>query len=135
MGSAPADVLASRLRPGMRVVVADGAGAPSDLLVDLTEVARSVGDISLVLGWCLHLPEGFDPTAFREVRTVMGGFALRDLVASGAVKYVPDRLSGVPALLRGPLRPVSRSQGSARASGPAAAAHRRQARSRRRSPV
>ncbi len=89
----------------MRVVVADGAGAPTWLLGDLSEAARSVGEISLVLGWCLELPESFDPSAFADVRTVMGGFALRVMVAEGRVHYVPGRLRGVPSLLRGRLRP------------------------------
>jgi acyl-CoA hydrolase len=102
---APAELIAAQLHPGMRVAVGDGAGAPTGLLADLTEAARSVGDIALLLGWCLELPAGFDPAAFREVRTVMGGFALRDLVADGSIRYVPDRFSGVPALLRGSLRP------------------------------
>lgn len=105
MADATTDLIAAELRPGMRVVVADGAGAPAALLADLTVASRAVGGVSLVLGWCLGLPDGFDPDVFTEVRTFMGGFALRDLVAAGSVRYVPDRLSGVPALLHGPLRP------------------------------
>jgi acyl-CoA hydrolase len=105
MAETTAELIEAALRPGMRVVVADGAGAPTDLLGSLTEAARSVGGISLVLGWCLSLPPEFDPGAFEDVRTLMGGFALRGPVAEGEVRYVPDRLSGVPALLHGPLRP------------------------------
>ena len=105
MAETTAELIEAALRPGMRVVVADGAGAPTDLLGPLSEAARSVGGISLVLGWCLSLPPDFEPGAFADVRTVMAGFALRGPVAEGAVRYVPDRLSGVPALLHGPLRP------------------------------
>lgn len=97
--------LAAHVRPGMRVAVADGAGAPWGLLAELTEVARRAGGVSLVLGWTLALPPGFDPSAFADVRTVMGGYALRPAVADGAVSYLPVRLGAVPSLLAGPLRP------------------------------
>ena len=100
-----AAAFAAELRPGMRVVVGDGAGAPTALLPALGAAAREVGGISLVLGWCVSLPPEFDPGDFHEVRSVMGGFALRRLIAGGAVRYVPERLAGVPALLNGPLRP------------------------------
>lgn len=97
--------MADVLEPGDRVVVADGAGSPTSWLGELTEAARRVGDVSLVLGWTLDLPDGFDPSAFAEVRTLMGGFALRAAVQDGSVTQVPDRLSGIPATLAGPLRP------------------------------
>ena len=97
--------LADHLRPGMRLAVADGPGAPTELLGPLSLAAREVGGVSLVLGWCLDLPDDFDPSAFADVRTLMGGFALRDHVQSGRIRYVPERLRGIPALLRGPLRP------------------------------
>jgi acyl-CoA hydrolase len=105
MAESPEDLFATLLEPGMRVVVGDGAGAPTDLLGPLSRAAAAVGDVSLVLGWCLSLPDDFEPSAFRDVRTVMSGFALRHLVRQGAVHYVPDRYAGVPALLYGPLRP------------------------------
>ncbi|GAB3081943.1 acetyl-CoA hydrolase/transferase C-terminal domain-containing protein [Nocardioides zeae] len=105
MTGSPEEVLAAVVRPGMRVVVGDGAGAPTHLLGPLTRVARDVGNISLLLGWCLDLPDDFDPSAFADVRTVMSGFALRGMVADGSVRYVPERWTAVPALLHGPLRP------------------------------
>src|SRR6187401_3624405 len=105
MAESPEDLFAAVLQPGMRVVVGDGAGAPTGLLGPLSRAAATVGDVSLVLGWCLSLPDDFDPSAFRDVRTVMGGFALRDLVRQGSVRYVPERYAGIPALLHGPLRP------------------------------
>ena len=98
-------LFATVLQPGMRVVVGDGAGAPTGLLGPLSRAAATVGDVSLVLGWCLSLPDDFEPSAFRDVRTVMGGFALRSLVRQGSVRYVPERYAAVPALLQGPLRP------------------------------
>lgn len=101
----PSAVIARHLFPGARVVVADGAGMPLSLLAPLAEAAQSVGDVSLVLGWCLAEPEGIDGDAFREVRTFMGGFGLRGAVDRGAVMHVPTRLRSVPALLSGPLKP------------------------------
>lgn len=105
MTEGPEELLAAVLQPGMRVVIGDGAGAPTDLLGPLSRAAATVGDVSLLLGWCLSLPDDFDPGAFREVRTVMGGFALRGLVRQGSVRYAPERYTAVPALLHGPLRP------------------------------
>ena len=96
---------AAELRPGMRVAVGDGAGSPTHLLPALGAAAREVGGVSLVLGWCVSLPVDFDPSDFHEVRCLMGGFALRRLISSGAAHYVPERLTGIPALLHGPLRP------------------------------
>lgn len=97
--------IARRLQPGMRVAIADGAGAPVGLIDDITEAARSVGGISLLLGWCLELPVRIDADAFTEIRTIMGGAALRGPIADGAVRYVPERYGALPALLSGPLRP------------------------------
>jgi acyl-CoA hydrolase len=99
------DALVQHLRPSSRVVVADGPGAPTYLLGALSRAARRVGGIELVLGWCLDVPDDFEPDAFTRVRTVMGGFGLRSAVRSGAVEYLPVRLSGVPALLAGRLHP------------------------------
>ncbi|MEP7114956.1 MAG: acetyl-CoA hydrolase/transferase C-terminal domain-containing protein [Ilumatobacteraceae bacterium] len=97
--------IAAHLSPGMRVAIADGAGAPMSLVDSLTEAARSIGGVSLVLGWCLELPVRLDPDAFTDIRTVMGGFALRMPIAKGTVRRIPDRLSALPALLSGPMRP------------------------------
>lgn len=97
--------LLAALKPGMRVAVADGAGSPTYLLGALSRAAAMVGDVSLILGWTLDLPDDFDPAAFSDVRTVMGGFALREAVAQGTVHYVPERYTGVPSLLQGALRP------------------------------
>jgi acyl-CoA hydrolase len=105
MTASTAAAIAAHLRPGMRIAIADGAGAPVSLADDLTEAAAHVGGVSLVLGWCLELPVRLEAAAFTEVRTIMGGFALRAPIADGLVRYVPERLSGVPSLFAGPLRP------------------------------
>ncbi|QTI69926.1 acetyl-CoA hydrolase/transferase C-terminal domain-containing protein [Gordonia polyisoprenivorans] len=105
MGNSTSATIAAQLRPGMRVAIADGAGAPLSLVDDLTDAARSVGGISLVLGWCLALPVRLDRDAFTDIRTVMGGFALQPAIDDGVVRRVPARLGGLPSLLTGPLRP------------------------------
>jgi acyl-CoA hydrolase len=97
--------LADLVGPGMRVAVADGCGAPRALFGGLAAAARRHGDVSLVLGWLPRPEPDLDLTAFAEVTTVLGGAGLRAGLDSGRVRRVPCRLSAVPALLAGPLRP------------------------------
>lgn len=97
--------IAADPRPEMRIAVADRAGAPTSIIDDLIDVTATVGDISLVLNWCLDLPVRLDRTALREIRTVIGGFALRSAVGESTARYVPERLSALRALFTGPLRP------------------------------
>jgi hypothetical protein len=97
--------LAGLLRPGARVAVADGCGAPRALFGQLGRAAAVHGDLRLVLGW-LPVPEpDLDLGAFADVATVLGGAGLRAGMDAGTVRRVPCRLSAVPALLAGPLRP------------------------------
>jgi hypothetical protein len=93
------------LHAGCRVAVADGVGLPSDVLAPLSAAARAVGDVELVLGWVPGSLEGLEWDAFRAVRTVMGGYSLRDAVDDGRARYLPARLGSVPSLLAGALRP------------------------------
>jgi hypothetical protein len=93
------------LHPGCRVAVADGVGTPADVLAPLSAVARAVGDVELVLGWAPGSLDGLDWSAFRAVRTIMGGYSLRAAVDDGRARYLPVRLGSVPALLAGALRP------------------------------
>jgi hypothetical protein len=93
------------LRPGWRVALGDGAGAPVEVAPALSKLAAELGGIELLLGW---LPDRFpdlDVAAFDRVRAFMGGYGLRRPIDEGAVAYVPARLGTVPALLQGPLRP------------------------------
>ncbi|WP_232664752.1 acetyl-CoA hydrolase/transferase C-terminal domain-containing protein [Pseudonocardia sp. TRM90224] len=93
------------VRPGMRVAVADGTGTPRALFGRLAAAAARVGGVGLVMGWTPHPEPGLDHRAFADARTVMSGWGLRSAIADGAVRSVPTRLSAVPALLAGPLRP------------------------------
>lgn len=100
------DRIRRHLRPGALVAVGDGAGAPVGLGEALAEAAASVGGVRLLLGWCLEPPVPLDDArAFTDVRSFMGGYALRQAVADGRVRYLPVRLGSLPALLAGPLRP------------------------------
>lgn len=105
MSESTSAAIARHLFPGARVAVADGVGMPVSLMSPLAEAAASIGDVSLLLGWCVETPAGLDDGSFREMRTVMAGFGLRRAVDAGAVTYVPTRLRAVPALLAGPLKP------------------------------
>ena len=98
--------LARHLRPNSLVAIGDGVGAPLGLGDALAEAAASVGGVRLLLGWCLAPPAPLhEKAAFTDVRTIMGGYALRRALRAGLVRYVPSRLSAVPALLETRLRP------------------------------
>jgi hypothetical protein len=99
-----ADRIAPHLRPGCRVAIADGAGAPVGLGSALAEAARRVGGVRLLLGWSFELPVPDDPVAFPEVRTLIGGYALRRAFP-GRLQYLPVRLSAIPALFTSAWRP------------------------------
>jgi hypothetical protein len=97
--------LASLVRPGMRVAFSDGHGLAVGALAELTSIAHNVADLRLVLGWCPIEVPGFDPTAFGEVRSMMGGYGLRRHIDAGTVHYVHVRLGATPALIGGTLKP------------------------------
>ncbi|MDT7617987.1 MAG: hypothetical protein QOF00_5434 [Pseudonocardiales bacterium] len=89
----------------MRIAVADGTGTPRALFPDLSRLAAHHGDLRLVLGWMPHAEPTLDARPFADARTVMSGWGLRRPVEEGSVRSVPVRLSAVPSLLAGPLRP------------------------------
>src|SRR5690242_3382674 len=89
----------------MRVAVGDGCGAPRVLLPALVGAARRHGDVSLLLGWLPRPEPDLDLSAFADVAAVLGGAGLRTGIESGAVRRIPCRLSAVPAVVAGPLRP------------------------------
>lgn len=97
--------LASLVRPGARIALADGCGTPRAVFPALSALARERGDLRLVLGWMPAVPEDLDLAAFTDARTIMPGWGLRRAVADGLVHAVPARLSAVPALLATALRP------------------------------
>ncbi|HEV7755331.1 MAG TPA: acetyl-CoA hydrolase/transferase C-terminal domain-containing protein [Mycobacteriales bacterium] len=96
--------IAEFLTPGCRVAIADGAGMPIGLGRPLAHAARQVGGVRLLFGWSFTLPVPEDPVAFPDVRTLLGGYALRRAFGGG-VRYLPVRLSTVPALFASGWRP------------------------------
>jgi acyl-CoA hydrolase len=97
--------LADLIRPGSLVALGDGVGAPRQASAELSEAAARAGGVRLLLGWTPAADPSLDLTAFADVRTVMPGWGLRRAVDAGLVRALPVRLSAVPALLHGPLRP------------------------------
>ena len=97
--------LADLLRAGMRIAVGDGCGAPRVLFPALRRAAERHRDLSVVLGWAALPEPDLDTGAFRDAVTVLGGGGLRAGIDGGSVRRIPCRLSAVPALLGGPLRP------------------------------
>ncbi|MFI5957576.1 acetyl-CoA hydrolase/transferase C-terminal domain-containing protein [Cryptosporangium sp. NPDC051539] len=96
--------LAALLRPGTRVALGDGCGTPRAAHGALGRAATG-RDVGLLLGWMPVLAPELDPAAFADVRVLLGGPGARAIVESGAAHAVPARLSALPALLAGPLRP------------------------------
>lgn len=103
--SAPSARLAELVGPGSLVALGDGVGGPRAVHTELSQVADRVGGVRLLLGWTPAADPALDLTAFSDVRTVMPGWGLRRAVETGLVRALPVRLSAVPALLHGPLRP------------------------------
>ncbi|WP_261566445.1 acetyl-CoA hydrolase/transferase C-terminal domain-containing protein [Frankia gtarii] len=97
--------LAELVEPGSRVALADGIGAPRSVSGELAAAAAAAGGVRLLLGWLPVADRDLDLTAFTDVRAVMSGWGLRRPVDDGRVHSLPVRLSAVPALLHGPLRP------------------------------
>ncbi|MGI5128539.1 acetyl-CoA hydrolase/transferase C-terminal domain-containing protein [Pseudonocardia sp. CA-107938] len=97
--------LADLVHPGALVALADGTGSPRSLTPELSELARRRGDLRLLTGWLPAADPGLDPGAFADARTIMPGWGLRRHVDAGALRVLPVRISAVPALLAGRLRP------------------------------
>jgi acyl-CoA hydrolase len=95
----------------MTVAIGDGAGAPSSLddgsnvLAALSDVARDVGSVRLVLGWLPSPAVGLDPEAFAEVVLLTSNGGAREVLKAKTARFVPTRLAAIPALLSGPLHP------------------------------
>jgi len=84
--------------------MADGADGP---LPDPGVVASLTGleDPEVVLGWVVRTPEWLATTAL-PVTTLLTGPGTRAAVGAGRARPVPCRLSAIPGLLAGRLRPT-----------------------------
>ena len=90
--------------PRPLVVMADGPDAP---LPDPAVVAYAAGleDPEVLLGWVVREPEWIATTPNR-VTTFLTGPGTRAAVASGRVRAAHTRLSAVPGLLAGRMKPA-----------------------------
>lgn len=88
------------------VVYADGPDGPLPDPRRLRSVAalRAGGPVEVVLGWVVRRPDWIDDVDV-AVTTLLAGVGLRADVARGRVRALPTRLSSVPRLLDGRLRP------------------------------
>lgn len=86
------------------VVMADGPDAP---LPDPAVVASAAGldDAEILLGWVVREPEWVANTPF-PVTTFLTGPGTRAAVASGRVRASHTRLSAVPGLMAGRMKPA-----------------------------
>lgn len=98
------DAVLRHVRPGGRVALGDGAGAPTDVLPGVVAAAEHLGDLEVVCGWCMgDAWEQLDHPAVR-LTTFMGGYGLRGLLKRGRARYLPVRLGALPAAYHGALR-------------------------------
>lgn len=103
--------LRSALRPGATVALGDGIGQlrcldnGQTIAAALSILASEIGSVRMVLGWLPAPAEGIESGAFSDVVALMPGWGVRNILASGAGRFAPTRLSGIKALLAGPLRP------------------------------
>lgn len=93
------------IRPGSRVALGDGYGAPRSVSAELSKAAGEAGGVRLLVGWVPTVDPDLDFTAFADVRAFMGGWGLRRAIDDGQVHYLPIRLGLIPSLLARPLRP------------------------------
>ena len=106
-----AAALRDRLRPGMTVALGDGVGAlrclddGTSVGAAVSAIAREVGSVRLILGWMPAPLDGFEADAFSETIALMPGWGVRDVLSSPTARFVPTRLTAIPALLAGVLRP------------------------------
>lgn len=103
--------LRDAMHPGVTVALGDGVGQlrclddGTSIGAALSDAARAVGSVRLVLGWLPEPIDGLDPDAFAEVIALMPGWGVRDLLRSPKARFLPTRLAAIPALLADVLRP------------------------------
>jgi hypothetical protein len=95
----------------MTIAIGDGVGAlrclddGTSVGAVVSAVAREVGSLRLILGWLPTPLDGIDADAFAETVALMPGWGVRTVLSSPTARFVPTRLSAVPSLLTGVLRP------------------------------
>jgi hypothetical protein len=110
-GSGLDAALRARISSGGTIAIGDGVGGlrylddGTSVGAVVSAVARDVGSVRLILGWVPAPLEGLEADAFTEIVALMPGWGLRDVLAAPTARFVPTRLSGIPTLLTGVLRP------------------------------
>ncbi len=110
-GSGFAAALRAQLWPGATIALGDGVGAlrclddGTSVGAVVSAVARDAGSVRLIVGWVPAPLEGIEADAFTEIVALMPGWGVRTVLLSPTARFVPTRLSGIPALLAGVLRP------------------------------
>ncbi|MDQ6838084.1 MAG: acetyl-CoA hydrolase [Actinomycetota bacterium] len=89
--------------PATIVVMADGPDGPLPDPMSLPAI-EALPSPEIVLGWIVRDPGWLD--CGHRVTTLMAGVGSKDAVSAGAVRSVPTRLSAIPRLLAGRLRPT-----------------------------
>ena len=103
--------LRAHIKPGSTVAIGDGVGAlrcledGASVGAVISAIARDVDSVRLILGWAPTPLDGIEANAFSETVALMPGWGLRTVLAKPTARFVPTRLSGIPALLTGVLRP------------------------------
>ncbi len=87
------------------IAMADGPDGPLPDPAALSAVAGTDPSAEVLLGWVVRDP-GWLEEAGGTVTTLMVGAGTRKAVASGRVRAVATRLSAIPRLLEGRLRPT-----------------------------
>ncbi|MGI8752667.1 MAG: acetyl-CoA hydrolase/transferase C-terminal domain-containing protein [Acidimicrobiales bacterium] len=94
--------MSSSTRRGRLVVMADGPDGPLPDPASLPALG-GLDDLEIVLGWIVRDPGWL--ASGPPVTTLMNGAGSKDAVRSGTARSVPTRLSAIPQLLAGRLRP------------------------------
>lgn len=110
-GSGFAAALRAQLWPGATVALGDGVGAlrclddGTSVGAVVSAVARDAGSVRLIVGWVPAPLDGIEAGAFTEIVALMPGWGVRKMLLSATARFVPTRLSAIPAMLAGVLRP------------------------------
>jgi acyl-CoA hydrolase len=106
-----AAALSTLIQPGATLALGDGVGAVrclddgTSIGSVVSAIAREVGSLRLLLGWLPTPVDGIEADAFTEVVALMPGWGVRQVLASPTARFVPTRLSAIPAMLGRELRP------------------------------